>query len=62
MFCTECKNELHECECDDLEERLRRLGDHPNFATDRCATCGHHAAECECDEFDPADPDTMGGE
>lgn len=60
MFCTKCQNPIVDCTCDDIEERLRSLGQHPNFATDRCATCGEHAAECTCETFDPADPETMG--
>lgn len=48
MFCTRCQNEVPDCECDDISERLERLADIDGFATDRCTDCGHHAVDCTC--------------
>lgn len=53
MFCTQCQNNIVDCTCDDIEERLQALAEHPNFATDRCTNCREHPQECECDEYDP---------
>lgn len=53
MFCTRCKNVVIDCECDDIEERLERLAEHPNFETNRCRNCQEHRQGCECDEYDP---------
>lgn len=57
MFCTRCQNELPDCTCDDREERLRSLAEHPNFATDRCANCANHPKNCTCAEYVPAGGD-----
>lgn len=48
MFCTRCQSEISECECGDIEERLRSLAEHPNFVTDRCLDCQNHPGDCTC--------------
>lgn len=55
MFCSKCKNPVSKCECGDIEERLKALAKHPNFATDRCADCQEHPEDCTCDEYTPMD-------
>lgn len=57
MFCTRCQNPVHQCECGDIEERLARLAEHPNFATDRCANCQRNRPDCTCDEYVPVGGD-----
>lgn len=54
MFCTQCKNELTDCTCDDREERLRAIAEHPNIVTDRCAKCANHRKDCTCGQYVPA--------
>lgn len=53
MFCTRCQNHVVDCTCGDIEERLGRLADHPNFATNRCETCREHRQDCTCEEYVP---------
>lgn len=53
MFCTRCQNNIANCECDDIEERLASLAEHPNFATDRCKHCRRNRPDCTCDEYVP---------
>jgi len=31
MFCSKCKNDLIDCTCNDLQERLSKLGKSPNL-------------------------------
>ncbi len=34
MFCSQCKNDIVDCTCDDLEERLNSLSKSPYLAID----------------------------
>ena len=47
MFCARCQNDLAECTCPDLEERLDSIA---NFSYRKCAKCGRHYARCRCAE------------
>jgi hypothetical protein len=47
-----CKNDLSNCTCDDLEERLSSLKNAPNFIYKMCRNCGKHYARCGCDAPD----------
>jgi len=46
MFCAICKNDLIQCTCDDLQERLAGIR---NVVASRwCISCNNHYAECKC--------------
>ena len=47
MFCTKCQNDLSNCICPDIEERLASLGDH--FIFRKCKKCKKHYARCKCE-------------
>lgn len=49
MFCIRCQNEIADCECDDIDERLAKLAEHPNIAAARCPNCDKHIDRCNCD-------------
>jgi hypothetical protein len=48
MFCVICQNDVGDCTCPDIEERLASLATHPNIAIEFCPTCGAHHARCRC--------------
>ena len=48
MFCAKCQNEISDCTCPDIKERLESLARHPNLAIEFCANCGKHHARCKC--------------
>lgn len=50
MFCMKCSNDLSQCTCDDIEERLQNAAGSGHFAYKKCATCGKHYSRCECAE------------
>ncbi len=52
MFCMYCKNDLVDCTCDDLEERLRRAAGGGNFVYSECDKCHKHYARCKCKKPD----------
>lgn len=56
MFCSRCQNHVLDCECDDIEERLRALSRHPGFETDRCANCSENRVDCTCETYSPITP------
>lgn len=49
MFCTKCQNDLQDCTCPDLLERLRSL-QRPgtNVYIPNCETCGKPVSICKC--------------
>lgn len=49
MFCTRCQNELIDCECEDIEDRLERLANINSVVSQWCETCDSHHSRCECD-------------
>ncbi len=48
MFCGKCNNDLRDCTCNDLEERLADIADSPNIACRWCIECDQHYALCKC--------------
>lgn len=47
MFCVKCHNELQDCTCSDIDERLADLAG--SFLVYRmCLICGKHYARCKC--------------
>lgn len=51
MFCGKCSNDLEDCVCPDLAERMRKAsGAGMNVASRWCSKCDQHYAACECDE------------
>lgn len=49
MWCAKCNKDLSNCTCPDLEERLNKLGNCPNFIYRKCLLCGKHYAKCTCE-------------
>ena len=52
MYCMKCKNDLSDCICDDLEERLSSLKNAPNFIYKMCRKCEKHYSLCKCENPD----------
>lgn len=50
MFCSKCQNELGDCICPDMDERLSSLKDSPHLAFKWCKVCDKHYARCKCAE------------
>lgn len=50
MFCMNCQNDLVDCTCPDLKERLASLKNSPNLAIKWCKKCDNHYAQCKCAE------------
>jgi len=50
MFCMGCKNDLSQCTCPDLEERLDDTVLKGRFAYRRCKKCEKHYARCKCED------------
>ncbi len=48
MWCSKCQNELRDCECPDIEERLASLARSPHVALRWCQICNTHADRCNC--------------
>lgn len=58
MLCTKCQNPIEECECDDIDERLRQIASSDYIETDRCFNCKRHREDCTCDEYEPIPEDS----
>lgn len=56
MYCVKCCNDLSDCVCPDIDERLAQLaaGGHVAFAT--CPECGRHVDRCRCE----SEPEEVG--
>lgn len=52
MYCMKCQNDLLDCTCDDLEERLASLKNSPKIIYKKCRKCDRHYARCKCEEPD----------
>ena len=49
MWCAKCKNNFPaECICPDLEEKLKKFDEIPNFVYKKCSVCSKHYALCKC--------------
>jgi len=49
MFCLKCQNDLADCTCPDIDERMAAIGEHEHFSYRMCAKCNKHCDRCECD-------------
>lgn len=47
MFCTKCQNDLANCTCPDIEERLASLKGKLIYRM--CKVCGKHYGRCKCE-------------
>jgi len=52
MFCCKCQNDLSDCICEDLKERLASLNNSPYFIYRKCRKCNLHYSKCKCGEPD----------
>lgn len=50
MWCVQCQNELYECTCADLEERMAKLKNAPSFTYRICKKCDKHYQLCKCEK------------
>ena len=50
MFCTKCQNDLSQCICDDIKERLASLHGNKYVTYKLCKKCGEHYKRCQCKE------------
>ena len=48
MFCAKCKEDLGDCKCPDLQERLQGLGGTVIYR--KCMKCEQHYSRCKCEE------------
>ncbi len=48
MFCMKCHNDLTDCTCPDLQERLSRASEGGHFIYRMCRKCGLHYSKCKC--------------
>jgi len=50
MRCGTCKKELRDCDCPDVDERLRRVAYDPDSVCSShwCLSCDRHAERCTC--------------
>ena len=49
MWCSQCNNHLSKCSCEDLEERMKAIGNHPNIIFKKCSVCNKHYQLCKCE-------------
>lgn len=67
MFCTKCKNDVADCTCPDIDERLAAANQHPNIGLKTCPVCKKFIDRCKC-KSDPVQEllndtrDDLGGE
>lgn len=52
MYCCKCQNELFDCTCPDIQERLsaaaKEIGG--SFVYRKCSICNQHYAKCKCQD------------
>lgn len=48
MYCMKCNNELSQCTCSDINERLKIAVATGHVAYKKCTLCDKHYALCEC--------------
>ena len=56
MFCIRCQNDVSDCICPDIEERLRSIQTH--VAQRMCTKCDQHVDRCIC-YLEGAEPETQ---
>ena len=49
MFCSKCQNDLSECTCSDIEERMNKLKSASSFTYKMCGNCNKHYKLCRCE-------------
>ena len=51
MWCTRCQNEIADCTCPDINERLASAAEGVGgmFVYKRCKKCKEHYARCKCE-------------
>lgn len=48
MWCCNCQNDLTECTCSDIKERLRSLKSSNYRVMKWCSVCDNHYSQCKC--------------
>lgn len=48
MFCIRCQRDVYYCICPDIEERLKAISEHKNWAIEWCTTCDNAKDRCTC--------------
>lgn len=48
MYCMECKHDLGDCTCPDIDDRLSKLTGSHNLIFKMCQICALHYARCKC--------------
>ena len=51
MFCIRCQNEVYDCTCPDILERLKAISEHPAFAIKWCLDCDKAVDLCDCPDI-----------
>jgi len=51
MFCVKCKNNISQCVCNDIDERLTKLNS-SYIIYKMCKICGKHYDRCICEKPD----------
>jgi hypothetical protein len=49
MWCMKCQNDLSECTCPDIEERMASLKGSSHLVMRWCSVCDKHYALCKCE-------------
>lgn len=49
MWCIRCNKHLSQCECPDINERLKGATESGHFAYKKCSICGKHYELCKCE-------------
>ncbi len=49
MYCCKCNNDLSQCTCPDIHERLKSATEGGHFAYKKCNVCGKHYKLCRCE-------------
>lgn len=44
-----CQNDLADCTCPDIAERLRKISDHGGIVSRWCTVCDRHYSQCKCE-------------
>ena len=47
MWCVQCSKHLSQCNCPDLQDRLKSLGEHVIYR--KCLICDQHYSKCKCE-------------
>ena len=50
MWCMKCKNELYDCKCPDIKERLAGIKGMATVTSAWCKGCDNHHSQCKCEE------------